>query len=186
MQFIRSYQKQQSSKPCLTLEHIKTIALCRSVGCTAAQRWDVQPIFSQVSSVILIWEHKDLFQASRPCSGVPEGYIMHLSCPEVIYVGMCIERRCPLSLSQGPGQWERTSPCMSSLDLSIIYIICPRLWRGWHLILCFQVYLERRESEGIQVLAARDPEGHLDLQVSHKELNQLKVPVQHQCSNDTM
>ncbi|CAG00018.1 unnamed protein product [Tetraodon nigroviridis] len=29
----------------------------------------------------------------------------------------------------------------------------------------FQVYLERRESEGIQVLGARDLEDHLDLQV---------------------
>lgn len=139
----------------------------------------IQPVSSQVSSVTLIWEHKNLVQASRQCSGVSDGYIMHMSCPGLVYVGMCSERRRPPWLSQ----WESTSPCVS---LSIICSRCPKLRRGWHLILCSQVYLERRESEGIQALGVRDLEGHLDLQVRHEELNQLKGPVQHQCSNDTM
>lgn len=88
----------------------------------------------------------------------------------------------------GHVQWETPSSLTVAGRLrlfSIIYSICPELWWGWHLNLCFQVYPERRESEGIQALGVRDLEGHLDLQVRPEELNQLKGPVQHQCSNDT-
>lgn len=157
----------------------------------AKSQTSVQPISSQVSSVILVWKkNPDSFQACRPRSGVPDGYLMHLSCPEVIYVGVCRERRCPPSLSQGPGRWEGTSPCMSSVDLKPL--VESRLYvlnlggGGWRLILCFQVYLEKKESEAIQALGVRGLEGHLDLQVRHEELSQLKEPVQRKRSNGLM
>lgn len=58
-------------------------------------------------------------------------------------------------------------------SLRIIYIIC--MYNTLNMMTSFQVYLERRESEGIQVLGARDLEDHLDLQVGHEGPNQPKV-----------
>lgn len=72
------------------------------------------------------------------------------------------------------------------LSLGKIYTLCTKLGRGWRLILCFQVYLEKKESEAIQVLGVRDLEGHLDLQVRHEELNQPKEPVQRKRLNGLM